>query len=227
MQILDSLKSLVTGLGTAKDKTVSQVFGYRIVAHDELNAMHRSDWLARKIVDIIPNDMTREWRDWQADGPQIEKIEEVENTFNVQGKVTEALQTARLFGGAAIVIGIKGDDPSQELVIDRVKVGSLEYVHVLPRHEVSAGEIMRDVTSPFYGEPSYYEVAGTNGVQARIHPSRVVRLVGVPVLDKRTNANDGWGDSILQIVYDALSGQFDTQRFSQAAHCEFRCAVAR
>ncbi|WP_127524594.1 phage portal protein [Mesorhizobium sp. Z1-4] len=211
MQIIDSLKSLVTGLGTSKDKTVSQVFGYKFVGPEELNAMHRSDWLARKVVDIIPNDMTREWRDWQAENDQIEKIEAVEKTFNVQGKVNLALQKDRLFGGAVIVIGIKGDDPAEELDLDRVKAGSLEYLHVLSRHDVAIGELIRDVTSPLYGEPTYYEVTSSQGNRAKVHPSRVVRFTGVRVLDDRTTMADGWGDSILQIVYDAVQNAASAQ----------------
>ena len=67
MMILDTLKSLVTGRGTSKDKSVSQSFVMNVLSDAELNAMHRSDWLARKIVDIVPHDMTREWREWQAE----------------------------------------------------------------------------------------------------------------------------------------------------------------
>ena len=104
MKIVDTLRSLVTGLGGAKDKTASQVFGLRLVDAAELNAMHRSDWLARKIVDIIPNDMTRAWRDWQAEGDQIELIEAVEKLpqVNLQVKLNEALRKARLLGGAGL-----------------------------------------------------------------------------------------------------------------------------
>jgi phage-related protein (TIGR01555 family) len=212
MFVIDSLKSLVTGLGGAKDKTTTQSFGYRFISPDELNAMHRCDWLAAKIVDIIPDDMTREWRDWQAEGPDIEFIEEVENKFNIPGKVTLALKKARLFGGACIVIGIKGaGDPSKELNLDRVGKDSLEYLHVLSCHDITAGPIERDVVSPFFGEPSYYEVNSRNGFQARVHPSRVVRFIGVPILDERSNTAEAWGDSILQRVYEAVQNASSAQ----------------
>ena len=78
MWLADTLKSLVSGLGTSKDKTTSLAYVFAPITDEQLNAMHRSDWLARKIVDIIPHDMTREWREWQATNPQIEAIEEVE-----------------------------------------------------------------------------------------------------------------------------------------------------
>ena len=155
MMILDTLKSLVTGLGTSKDKSVSQSFVMNVLSDAELNAMHRSDWLARKIVDIVPHDMTREWREWQAEKDQITLIEKVEKApeINIQPKVTLALQKARLLGGSAIYIGMKNAVPEEELMLDRVKQGDLSYLHLLHRHEITPGPISRDVTSEFFGEP--------------------------------------------------------------------------
>src|SRR5690606_38305805 len=109
-------KSLITGLGTSKDKTTSMVYAFTPINDEQLNAMHRSDWLARKIVDIIPHDMTREWREWQATNEQIEATEAVEKRpeISLQPKVTLAMQKARLMGGAAIYIGLKDGKPSEE-----------------------------------------------------------------------------------------------------------------
>ena len=204
---LDSLRSFVTGLGTSKDKGASASYYYQPLGPDELNAMHRGDWLAQKVIDIIPNDMTREWRNWQAKQPQIEKIEAVEKAplINLQVKVNLALKMARLHGGSVIYIGIKGAaDLSEPLDPRSVGKGDLAYLHVLSRFELTCGETVTDVTSEFYGQPSYYEVAGANGVPVQIHPSRVVRFVGAPVLDRRSVGNDPWGDSVLQAVYDAV-----------------------
>lgn len=205
MLSLDSLQNLISGLGGEKDKGAATTFVLRVVAPDELNAMHRGDWLARKVVDIIPNDMTREWRAWQAKGPQIEKIEAVEKSplINLQVKANAALQMARLFGGAVIFIGVRGADPAEPLDPRSIGQGDLQYLHVLSRYEVTCGETIRDVTSEFFGQPSYYEVQGVGGAAVRVHPSRMVRFDGAPVLDRRS-VIDTWGDSILQVVYDAL-----------------------
>ncbi len=79
--------------------------------------MYRSDWISRKIVDIIPEDMTREWRLWQSDGDDIELIEGVEEDpmISVALKMNLALKFARKDGWAYMFIGIKGADHSQEL----------------------------------------------------------------------------------------------------------------
>lgn len=214
MKVLDTLKSLVTGLGTAKDKTTSQTFDMRVLTDVELNAMHRSDWLSRKIVDIIPNDMTREWRDWQAEAAQIEAIEALEKAplINLQVKVTQAMQKARLLGGAAIYLGMKDKAPDQPLDVARVQKGDLLYLHVLTRADVTFGEIDWDVASEFYGQPSWYEMASAVGQPTvRVHPSRLVRFVGAEILDTRAQTRIGWGDSVLQIVYDAVQNAGSSQ----------------
>lgn len=211
--ILDTLKNLVMGLGSSKDKSSGLAFDMRLIGDAELNAMHRSDWLARKIVDIIPNDMTREWRDWQSDGDDIELIEGVEKAplINLQPKINLALQTARLLRGSAIYMGMRDNQPEAELALDRVGKGDLLYIHVLSRNEVTCGETVYDVTSEFYGQPSYYEVKSKDSGTVRVHPSRMIRFIGAPILDTQYSLNDGWGDSILQIVYDAVQNAGSSQ----------------
>jgi phage-related protein (TIGR01555 family) len=207
MWLADTLKSLVSGLGTSKDKNVSLTYVFTPIDDEQLNAMHRSDWLARKIVDIIPNDMTREWREWQATNDQIEAIEALEKKpeINLQPKLTMALQKARLLGGAAIYMGMKDGAPDKELLIESVGKDALLYLHVLDRHSVTAGPIIKDVRSPWYGEPEYYQVNGGTGAMVQVHPSRMVRFIGAPVLDDRYSAGyEAWGDSILQVVGDAI-----------------------
>ncbi|KNY36086.1 phage portal protein [Agrobacterium sp. SUL3] len=214
MMLLDRLSNFVSGLGTSKDKKSANVYGFNLIDAQQLNAMHRSDWMARKVVDIIPDDMTREWREWQADESVVEAIERTERApqINIQAKVNEAMQLARLRGGAVLVLGIEGAGlPNEELAFDRVKIGSLKYVHVLGRDQVSYTDINRDITSPFYGEPVMWTVSNSNGAQVDIHPSRVIRFVGAPILDKSNAENEVWGDSVLQIVYDAIQNAASSQ----------------
>lgn len=214
MMFLDRLSNFVSGLGTSKDKKIANVYGFNLIDAQQLNAMHRSDWMARKVVDIIPDDMTREWREWQAEENIVEEIERVERQpqVNIQAKVNEAMQLARLRGGSVLVLGVDGAGlPSEELVLDKVKKGALKYVHVLGRDQVSFDDVDRDITSPFYGEPKMWTVNGANGNQVYVHPSRVIRFVGAPILDKTNAESEVWGDSVLQIVYDAIQNAASSQ----------------
>lgn len=162
----------------------------------------RRSGLARKIVDIPAADMTREWREWQVDDDKITLLEDEEKRLDIRRKVKEAIVKDRLYGGAALVIGNGDNRPQDELKPESIGKGGLKFVHVLTRWEITAGELDRDPMSPFFGEPKYYQLAtGTASVQ--IHPSRVIRFVSYPRPSQALTV-DGWGDSVLQIVYDAV-----------------------
>lgn len=205
---LDTLTNLVAGLFTGKDKLAHDRFGLVPQDRGQLDAAYRGDWIARKVIDVPPFDMTREWRRWHADPAQIAAIEAEEARLGVQRKVARALRLARLYGGAALVLGAGDGDPAQPL--PPLGRGALRYLHVMHRWEIVPGEIDRDVLSPGFGEPGWYQVAsaastgaggaGAGGVQ--LHPSRVVRLSGAELPDGP--GADGWGDSVLQAVMDAI-----------------------
>ena len=60
----DGLINFVSSIGTAKDKTAWNRYVYRALSKDELEAIYFEDWIGRKAVDLVPEDMTREWRSW-------------------------------------------------------------------------------------------------------------------------------------------------------------------
>jgi len=203
MWLTDRLSNLVSGMGTGKDKSSSTRFHFTPIAPGELEAAYRSNWIARKIIDVPAFDMTRAWRAWQADEDQIEKIEATEKRLRLQAKVARAKQQARLHGGAAIYIGTADLDQSSELVPERIGRDGLLYLHVMTRWELAAQQIILDPMSPYFGEPEYYTLsAGTRG-SITIHPSRVIRFIGRPVT-RQLQGQERWGDSELQVVYDAV-----------------------
>jgi len=202
---LDTLSNLVAGLFTGKDKLAHDRFGLVLQDRGQLDAAYRGDWIARKVIDVPPFDMTREWRRWHAAPEQITAIEAEEARLGVQRKVARALRLARLYGGAALVLGAGDGDPAQPL--PPLGRGELRYLHVMHRWEIAPGEIDRDVLSPGFGEPGWYQVASAGRLGARqgavrLHPSRVVRLPGAELPDG--TGTDGWGDSVLQAVMDAI-----------------------
>lgn len=199
--IFDTLTNVVAGLFGSKDKLAQDRFGFFAQDRQQLEAAYRGDWISRKVIDVPPFDMTREWRDWQADKPQIAAIEAEEERLGVQQKVNRALRLARLYGGSALVLGIGDSDPTQPL--PAIEKEGLRYLHVMNRWEITPGEVDRDVLSPLFGEPKWYQVAST-GKSLRLHPSRVVRFLGAELPDWQTAGADGWGDSSLQAVMDAI-----------------------
>ncbi|TNC14898.1 DUF1073 domain-containing protein [Methylobacterium terricola] len=216
MFLFDRLANLVTGSGTAKDKATGARFVPRFLTRQELESAYRCDWLARKIIDIIPFDMTRAWREWQADREEIEALEAEECRLQVKAKFGLAQQRARLYGGSAILIGADDERPQDELRLDRIGLGGLKYLHVLAQHDISAGTLVRDPLSPYYGEPSIYQMGATGGAPIDVHPSRVIRFIGAELPDPFGIAGSaiggGWGDPVLQIVHDAVQNAASSQQ---------------
>jgi uncharacterized protein len=216
----DSFVNFLAGLGVAgRDKFASQNYVHTPLTVMELEAAYRSDWVAKKIVTIPAWDMTREWRHWEADPDQIELLEEAEKKLFVQQKLQQAMIKARLYGGAVIIIGVDAGAPEDELDPEMVTQDSLKFLHVVSRHNIRAGPIIKDISSKYFGEPEYYEARQEPASQSfqqtietvtpqytqrqvKLHPSRVVRLIGLDTADQMLM--DVWGDSVLQPVNDAV-----------------------
>jgi len=204
VRFLDSIVNIFTGQGLTKGKAHGATYAFTPMDPMELEAAYRGSWLARKVIDIPAMDMCREWRDWQAENDQIEKIEAEEKRLNVRGKALEAKTKARLYGGAAMFIGDGSVNQSEELRPERLKNGGLRYLPVLTCTRLAAGELETDVTSPWYGTPKVYTLQTGTGAQVIVHPSRLVRFIGAPLPNVETTVATTWGDSILEAVSRAL-----------------------
>lgn len=203
-KVLDSLTNFLTGMGMENDKMFHAKWMHRVIDRAQLNAAYRGDWIARKIVDIPANDATREGRAWQADKDDITLIEQVENDHQIMRKINLANKRGRLYGGAALILGVRNDDPAEPLIPERIKRDSLEFVHVVTRYELTAAQLSTDVLSPYYGRPEFYTSTANSGMAMRIHPSRVIPFYGMEHPDPMNGDSMGWGDSVLQIVADAI-----------------------
>lgn len=206
--MFDSLENFVTGMGTVQDKSTFTRFATILMDRNQSEIAYRSDWIARKVIDIPANDATREWRTWQADNDDITLIEEAESHFKVKHKINNAMKRGRLYGGGAIIMGVNQGTSEQALDVEKVQKDDLKFIHVVSRHDLTIADINRNPLDEFFGEPTMYTVnaAGT-GVSNRIHPSRVIRFLGNPMPDPISATNGievGWSDSCLQIVADAI-----------------------
>lgn len=200
----DRLSNLMSGAGTSNDARSYRFHSLQRLTYQQIEAAYRSSWLMRNAVDIPAYDMTRAWRDWQADDDQIEAIEAEERRLGLREKVRKALILGRL-GGGAIILGL-GDSPENELPVNSA-AGALKYLHIVSRYRLSIGQVIQDPASPWFGEPAYFQMATAGGQQARIHPSRVVPFKGLQVPDMGIAALDEWywGDPIAQSIQDAVN----------------------
>lgn len=198
----DGFANFVSGVGTSKDKTSGWQFSPTHLTQTEIDNMYSSDWLARKIVDIPAEDMTREWRTWQAD--QAEELYALETKLHVRTKVRQALEWMRLYGGSAILIGDGGSNPMVPLDLERFKKDGIKYLHVFSRHDLSPGDVIVDFNDPDYGKPEWYMIRNGRGVEMKVHRSRFAFFYGAQVPTGSSSPHAGWGIPILQIVHQAI-----------------------
>lgn len=226
ISLYDTFSNFIAGFGTWKDKATQQTPSLQILNPNDLMKLYRGDWLSRKIVDIPAFDATRAWRQWQAEQKDITLLEKCEMDFGIQRKVLACMTKARLYGGACMVLGVDQGAFYEELDVERVGKGDLKFVHVVSRWMLSTGAPIRDITSPYFGEPNYYLRSNVpitpapdsrvtpvetnlamrgekSAAQIYIHPSRVIKMDGLDYPDLET-APDAWSDSVLQTVYDTI-----------------------
>lgn len=200
----DGLENVVAGLGTDRDKRSYSVWADpRILTRQELENMYRGSWLAKKIVNAVPDDMTREWLHVTFDGEEMgTTIEQAEKRFALKRKTNEALKWSRLYGGAVIIIGTRDKNLAKPLDVKNVRKGDLRYLHSVDRWRLSpAGSLNRDLESPNFGMPDSYVLAEST---VQVHHTRVLRFNGEKLPYFAWLRNAMWDDSVLQHVMDSL-----------------------
>lgn len=192
--LTDGLQNVATGLNTEKSKRAHNRWHLDVFNNwQQLDAAYQSSWLARQVVDVPCQDMTREWR--RIKSGWAEEIEAEEQRLNLQTIAEEACQWAALQGGSAILM-LTGQDLSKPLDVNRVRKGDLRRLIVFDRWEMSPTVMNTwDVLAPNFLQPEWYTVRG--GVQ-QIHHSHFARFIGEKLPRRLMEQLHGWGDSVLR-----------------------------
>jgi uncharacterized protein len=205
----DGIANVISGLGGSTDASRGAYYYVPPLSRDQIEAAYRTSGLARKIHDIPALDATRAWRTFKADDAIVGALEKEEKRLGLREKTRKAETWSRLYGGVAMMMGIRGDDPAEPLEVERVGKGDLEYLHVITRHEITITQLNMDPGSPQYGEPLEYIING-GASQVRIHPSRMIRFVSKDLPDTAAMSEGGWGDPLLRSLQDAVKNADST-----------------
>lgn len=197
----DGLQNLVTGLGTSRGKRAHSQFVREGVNNNfmEMDAAYQTNWIVRRICDVPPEDMTREWRAIKSD--YAEEIEAEESRISLKHNCVEAMTWARLHGGAAVLM-FTNQDLEKPLDVTKIKKGGLERLLVFDRWELGATTV--NTTNPLsenYLLPEHYRVQG--GKQ-QIHWSHFARFTGARLPRRLMAITQGWGDSKVRQCLDDI-----------------------
>ena len=199
----DGLQSLAANLGVGTtDKARSVSYVTNDLNDQQLRDAFRTSWVCKQVVRLPAKDATRKWRRWTGD--RADEIQEAERSWRLRAKVYKAKWLSRLYGGAAILIGT-GESLEGPLDPTAIRQGELKYLTVLSKLELASGDIEEDPREQRYSRPKWYEITAKTGSLMRVHPSRVAEFYGEDLPSTMVGGiqNYGWGDSVLQAVYEA------------------------
>jgi phage-related protein (TIGR01555 family) len=189
-------------------------------------SLYRSSWIVRKIVDVFPSDMVKNWIKFNSslDPEKISKINSVIRKTKTKEKIKEGLRWARLYGGAAGLILIDGDeDLSEPLDYDTIMLDDYKGLLIFDRWNgiYPDIELEDDISDEEYGYPKYYSIslseANSNLMLSynkqdlvKVHHSRIVRFNGrdLPLWERQ--AEMFWGESEIEIVFEELKKRDNT-----------------
>lgn len=178
---------------------------------NQLNALYRESWIIRRIIDVIPSDMLKNWITITSGiDPDVEKKLSISlRRTQLIDKLKRGMQWGRLYGGALGVMLVKhqGYDLSQPLRLDWIMPGDFAGLLIFDRWNGvnPSNELIEDISDPDYGYPKYYTVTDpAGGGSVKIHHSRVIRFTGNTLPFWEEIAEMQWGASVVESVFDEL-----------------------
>lgn len=169
-----------------------------------LNSLYRDNWVVQNVVGLMVDDMLREWYKLKGSyTPEaLDALGKVERDTRLRERINEGLRWGRLYGGAAGLIMIDGqDDLSKPLDVDMIYPGSFKGLYILDRWQ----GVTPNMGLVFEGGdpvPESYSITDADGnTVVNVHHSRVVRFTGrdLPYLERV--AEMYWGESEVEALY--------------------------
>ena len=208
----DGFANFAAKLGMNADNLISQGH-YNLSTlitrnRTELEAAYRSSWIIGQVTDIIAEDMTREGIEIISEHKpeEIIKLHREISNLGIMQRTCETIKWARLFGGAIAVMLIDGQDFSTPLKVESIRKGQFKGLYTLDRWRVwpTFNELI-DKFGPDYKTPKYYQTIGDPDFpMIKIHHSRVMRIDGIELPYFQKLAENRWGLSVIERMYDRL-----------------------
>jgi phage-related protein (TIGR01555 family) len=225
-----ALVNVLTGLGTARDKNEAiSVKRSRLLSEGSIDALYEQSWLVRRIVDKFPQQGTRSGWDLslgdETSTRMKQRLDELvawTETLGIRQALCSAATYSRLYGGGAVVV-IADDRTPIDLPLNRRRLRTIHGFYPIDRWRLFPASGWSGI-----GEPESYwfwtqndhafqklEKSGVtqapsngmdlnNATQVQIHSSRVVRIEGLPCSWRSQQNRQGWGVSVVDLVWDVF-----------------------
>ena len=200
---------LGSGAGSVNDASTYALTNLITRQPRTLEYMYRGSWIVKAAVDAVADDLVREGIDFGSSlDPEVTNdLGKEMQALQLWSGVANTIRWGRLYGGAIGVLLIDGQDMATQLKPDTIRKG--QFKGILPIDRWSLNQVVADKVTdfgPYLGKPKNYTV-GPNAPSLTgktIHYSRVIRAEGVPLPWIQRQAEQMWGLSIVEPMYDRL-----------------------
>lgn len=158
----DAYQNTLTGLGTyQRDKRLHAHSFVREMSYEECAELYRSNDIAGRIADDLPDEMCR--KGWALaiagkGGREIgEKTAKVLEALDHKKHLRQCLRWARAFGGAGLFIGAN-DGQSADMPLDETNIKSIDWLVPFDTIELVPDKFYDDQLHPKYGTPQTYRL---------------------------------------------------------------------
>lgn len=241
----DSWKSLTMSLGDlALDKRMSSNIALEeILTQGQMEMLYRGDYLARKIIDLPVREMVREWIKFEQTVEPETATKTMDELFRLKTPqfFKKALKWSRLYGAGALIMVIEDNrEPWEPVDLNNIK--TIRGLFDLNRFQIWASTFVNDTEDPNFGEPETYQIItlsrsfGLSGIGkpsvqvvpgSIFHRDRVLIFDGMDLPQFLRDANNGWGDSVFQTLYNPLRNYHLGQDGSASLIADFAQAVVK
>lgn len=169
----------------------------------ELDSVYTLNGLVRKIVDTPVDDELKQWIVHKGlEGEDAKAVEDEVKRLKLKTVMAKGRRWARLYGGAGAIVRIEGDRDLLHEPLDYRKTRRIQRFEVADCHDLQPSG-----TSHMQADgqaPEFYRWTTIWGSNYTVHHSRVIRFEGLPVPRRVAADYNGWGASVVDLVWEAL-----------------------
>lgn len=235
----DAYQNSLTGLGTyQRDKRLHAHSFVREMSYEECAELYRSNDIAGRIADDLPDEMCR--KGWAlaiagTGGREIgEKTAKALEALDHKKQLRQCLRWARAFGGAGLFVGAN-DGQTADMPLDESNIKSIDFLTPFDTLELVPDTYYGNPLHPKYGLPETYRLnrisaGGLNYGSAleqavsllkpasgallwsslpTVHETRLIRFGGVYINRLQLRGNRYWEDSVF-VRCNAVIRDFNT-----------------
>jgi len=180
-----------------------------------INNLYRSHWIVRKIIDCVAEDMCKNWITikTQMEPDDIKRFDRLQRTTRVQKDILQCIKWSRLYGGAGAVIIIEGHEDMLDQPLDYSTIMPQSFKGLIPCDRwtglTPGANRINDITSPDFGLPETYHWVADD-ISIEVHHSRVLRFTGRDLPQIERYAEQQWGISEIELIFDELKKRDNT-----------------